>query len=98
MLSSSLVEVGRSSNDQGRPRARPARSPWTLAVGSALLLWTTFPPAGWWWFGWVALVPLFLLVKDARSPRVLYPAAWAGGMVFWTLAIQWVRLTDATAW
>ena len=72
--------------------------PALLAVGSALLLWTTFPPADWGWLVWIALVPFFLLIPSRRSKASLYFGAWVGGMAFWTLAVQWVRLSDSTAW
>ncbi len=74
------------------------RQPLLASVSSAVLLWTTFPPADWGWLAWVALVPLFLQIPSQRSPRSLYLGAWAGGFVFWTLAIQWVRLSDESAW
>src|SRR5258707_14585705 len=76
---------------------RPASSPLVLALSSALLLWFSFPPVGWGWLAWVALVPLFLLVVSSRSPWTIYPAAWVGGMVFWVLSIQWVRLCVPSA-
>jgi apolipoprotein N-acyltransferase len=69
-----------------------------LAVASALLLWLSFPPAGQWRLTWIALAPLFLLVKSSRSRASLYSGSWLGGLVFWLLAIHWVRLTDPTAW
>ncbi len=74
------------------------RPPIASAVGSALLLWTTFPPLGWHWLAWLALVPFLTLVSSKRSASTLYLAAWAGGFVFWGLAVQWVRLTDESAW
>jgi apolipoprotein N-acyltransferase len=74
------------------------RHPFALAISSALLLWSTFPPANWSWLGWVALVPLFLLIPSRAKPLWLYLAAWAGGFVFWVIAIHWVRLTDESAW
>ena len=79
--------------------ARPAGPhPVALGVGSALLLWSAFPPARWGWLAWLALVPLFLLVTSRRSRLAVYAGAWAGGMVFWTLAVSWVRLADESAW
>jgi apolipoprotein N-acyltransferase len=77
---------------------QPARNPMLLALASALLLWFSFPPAGWGWLAWVALTPLFLLVPSNRKPWSVYLAAWLGGFLFWVLSIQWVRLTDPTAW
>ena len=80
------------------PMFNPRTHPIWLALGSALVLWTSFPPADWGWLAWAALVPLFLLVRSDRSARSLYAAAWLGGLAFWLLSIQWVRLTDPTAW
>ncbi len=77
------------------PRGRP---PVIAAVGSALLLWTSFPPLGWHWLAWGALVPLFALVPSRRPAWTLYLSAWLGGFVFWALAVQWVRLCDESAW
>lgn len=78
-----------------RPEERP---PLVLALASAIVLWTCFPPAQWSWLAWGALVPLLLLVRSPRSRRAVYFSAWAGGFAFWLLAIQWVRLTDDDAW
>jgi apolipoprotein N-acyltransferase len=67
-------------------------------VASGLLLWTSFPPVEWNWLAWVALVPLFWLAI-LRSHRLkTYVAAWVGGLVFWLLALEWVRLCDTRAW
>lgn len=93
-----LAEAGPQPWDRGETVSPPGPHPLALALGSSLVLWTTFPPADWGWLAWVALVPLFLLIPSRRPPVVLYLSAWAGGMVFWCLAIQWVRLTDPTAW
>ncbi len=41
---------------------------------------------------------LFMLVGSHRSRFSIYFGAWTGGMLFWTLSIQWVRLTDSDAW
>ncbi len=98
MPSAALAEAGPQPNALGGPSVPTGRHPIVPALTSALLLWTTFPPADWSWFAWVAVAPLFFLVKSERPARSIYLATWAGGMVFWTLAIQWVRLTDPTAW
>jgi apolipoprotein N-acyltransferase len=75
-------------------------SPHPLVSGlvSGVLLWFAFPPADWSWLAWIALVPLLQLVSSRASRRSVYLGAWAGGFVFWMLAIQWVRLTDESAW
>ncbi|AGA30634.1 apolipoprotein N-acyltransferase [Singulisphaera acidiphila] len=74
------------------------RHPVVLAFFSAMLLWFSFLPTDWSWLAWGALVPLFLLIKSQRSRRSIYFGAWTGGMLFWVLSIQWVRLTDSDAW
>lgn len=74
------------------------RHPVVLALFSAMLLWFSFLPTDWNWLAWGALVPLFMLVGSQRSRFSIYFGAWTGGMLFWTLAIQWVRLTDSDAW
>ena len=67
-------------------------------MASGFLLWTSFPPVEWSWLAWIALVPLFWLAT-LRGPRLkTYLAAWAGGLVFWLLALEWVRLSDPSAW
>jgi apolipoprotein N-acyltransferase len=91
-------------DDEALPTAGPqpvgaGAHPIALALASALLLWLAFPPTGWTWLAWVALVPLFLLVRSNRSPAAIYFGSWLGGMVFWHAAIHWVRLTEPdTAW
>ena len=84
--------------DSATVKAAAGPHPAALAVGSGLLLWASFPPADWGWLAWGALVPLFLLVDSRRSARSVYFGSWLGGMAFWTLAVQWVRLTDDSAW
>lgn len=85
------------NHEYGGRRSVP--HPVALGIVSALLLWTAFPPADAGHLVWFALVPLFLLVQEGqRSRRSLYLGAWLGGLVFWLLAIEWVRRTDPTAW
>ncbi len=77
---------------------RLSQRPIVAGLGSGVLLWSAFPPVEWSWLAWIALVPLFWLgIQQGRVLR-LYLGAWAGGLVFWLLSVQWVRLTDATAW
>ncbi len=85
----------------GRPDPSGSQAlphPIVLSVASAVLLWLTFPPAEWAWAAWLALVPLFLLIRSRRSPASLYLASWAGGYVFWLLAVHWIWWTDESAW
>ncbi len=67
-------------------------------MASGLLLWTAFPPAEWSWLAWIALVPVFWLATLPGPSKTTYLAAWAGGLAFWMLALEWVRMCDANAW
>lgn len=74
-------------------------SPFFLTVVSALLLWLAFPPADRGYLGWVAMVPLVVVVLNRKRPRwQVYLSTWLGGMVFWHLAISWVNLAAPSAW
>ncbi|WP_406693428.1 apolipoprotein N-acyltransferase [Singulisphaera sp. Ch08] len=84
--------------DSLTPSSSYDRHPVVLAFFSAMLLWFSFLPTDWSWLAWGALVPLLLLIKSQRSRRSIYFGAWTGGMLFWVLSIQWVRLTDSDAW
>lgn len=77
---------------------RASRQPVAAAVVAGLALWSAFPPLEWAWVAWIALTPLFRLAVEPVGGRRLYLAAWAGGLAFWLPSLQWVRLTDATAW
>ena len=86
---------------QGQP-AVPATGwlPEMRAGLSGILLWCAFPPQGYWWMAWVALVPWFGVWVDhaqLSSKRTLR-VALTGGLAFWLPAIQWVRLSDPSAW
>jgi apolipoprotein N-acyltransferase len=77
---------------------RLSRHPITAGLTAGVLLWSSFPPVEWSWLAWVALVPLFWLAVQSGPRFRLYLGAWVGGLVFWLLSVQWVRLTDPTAW
>ena len=98
MSSPTLAEDRPRAADPKAVRGTSGLPPAVSGLASAVLLWVAFPPIGWSWLAWVALVPLFLLIVSRRSRASLYFGAWAGGMAFWLLSIHWVRLTDETAW
>jgi apolipoprotein N-acyltransferase len=86
------------SDDAAEPGARWLRHRLAAGVASGLLLWTTFPPMEWAPLAWVALAPLFWLATIKGSPLKSYLSAWAGGLVFWFLAVPWLRLIGPGAW
>ena len=80
--------------------AQADRTPHPVGLGAAsgLGLYLAFDPVGAWWLAWVALVPLLMLVRSRRPARSVYLGAWVGGLVFWLLAVEWVRSSDEGAW
>ncbi len=83
---------------QAEPRIGWLRHRLAAGVASGLLLWTTFPPLEWGLFAWIALAPLFWLATVRGASARTYLAAWAGGLVFWVLAVPWLRLIGPGAW
>jgi apolipoprotein N-acyltransferase len=96
MLTQEIVKPPRPQ-PVAQPTVTPARV-WphtllpTLATGG--LLWLSYFPVDWGWLGWVALVPLLTLVKSEARPRTIYLSAWAGGLLFFWPALQWMRVAD----
>ncbi|MBX6314865.1 MAG: apolipoprotein N-acyltransferase [Isosphaeraceae bacterium] len=80
------------------PAATAPRHPAVPALMSALLFWFAFPPADRGYLGWVALAPLFALVRSDRPRRALYAGAYAGGLTFWLLAASWTGKTTIAGW
>ncbi len=69
------------------------RLPWlraAAAVVSGLLLATAFPPLGWWWMAFVALVPLLALpAPKCILERLLDGARF--GYAFWACSLYWLN-------
>jgi apolipoprotein N-acyltransferase len=98
MSSLTLAEAGPRAVDSTTTSLAPGPHPLVTGLASGVLLWFAFPPADWGWLAWVALAPLFGMIASRRSRTSLYFGSWAGGFAFWLLSIQWVRLSDETAW
>ena len=63
------------------------------ALAGSVLCWLAFPPVGWSYLAWVGPVPWMLLVLEQKLPgRGPYRALWLSGVVFWLLAVHWIRL------
>ena len=98
MTSTKVMEAESRTRPLDGLTERLSQHPLVAGLSSGLLLWSAFPPVEWSWLAWIALVPLFWLVIQKGRTLRLYLGAWAGGLVFWLLSVQWVRLTDPTAW
>ncbi|MFM1800849.1 MAG: hypothetical protein RJA81_201 [Planctomycetota bacterium] len=85
---------------QAEKKANTKWLPELRAILSGVLLWSAYPPTGLWWMGWLALIPWFGIWVDHPnlSRRRLLRVSFVGGMSFWIPAIQWVRLSDPSAW
>ncbi|MFM1902539.1 MAG: hypothetical protein RLZZ440_439 [Planctomycetota bacterium] len=66
---------------------------WPLAIGGGLALFLAQPPADLWPLAWLAAVPWLAIVqRPALVGRRPWLAVWCGGLVYWLLAIHWLRL------
>jgi apolipoprotein N-acyltransferase len=70
------------------------RGPLLGAIACAGLLWLCYFPAACGWLAWVALVPLLPLVRAHLTWRRVFLAAWVNGLIFYFLAIKWMRVAD----
>jgi apolipoprotein N-acyltransferase len=98
-----MPSVAASERDTGTETvigaaARRPRHALAAGVAAGVILWTAFPPLELSWLAWLALAPLYWLVIRPGSALVTYLAAWLGGLSFWLLALEWVRLSDPMAW
>lgn len=69
---------------------------WVLPMLSAMLLWASFTPLDWGALGWVALVPLVMLIRNPQRIRKLYLAIYIAGLINGLMLFQWMRLGDVT--
>ena len=64
-----------------------------IALAGSLLMAAALPPLAFGWLGWIAPVPWLLLIRrDELTGRRPYGALYIAGLVFWLLAIHWLRL------
>ena len=60
----------------------------SAAALSGLLLWVAFPPQAEADSAWMALAPLFLVIRTS-TPRAAAGWAWLTGCVFWVMTLGW---------
>jgi apolipoprotein N-acyltransferase len=98
MTSLATPELDTEATAKTERSARWSRHQLVAGIASGLLLWTSFPPVKWTWLVFLALAPLYWMVTLPRATIKTYFSAWLGGLTFWVLAVEWLRLSDPTAW
>lgn len=63
------------------------------------MLWLSFPPVGWWWLAWIALIPMIWLIQldhlpSGRPYRQLYVA----GLVYWLATFYFIPIPHPALW
>ena len=84
-----IIAAGRSV-----PNLAAARGSWLVSGITVVLLWASFMPLDWGPLGWIALVPLILLVRLERQTRWMYTAVYSTALVCTLATLQWMRLGD----
>lgn len=77
-----------------RESKQPALRALLVAGLSALLTWAAFTPLDWGPLGWICFVPLLWLVRIERPTRRMLLMTYVGGLAYWTVTLQWMRLGD----
>lgn len=60
------------------------------------MLWASFTPLDWGPLGWIALVPLILLIRTPRRTRWMYTAIYVSAVAYYIATLQWMRLGDVS--
>ncbi len=76
----------------GRSAPAGARAALIASGLTALLLWGSFTPLDFGPLAWLSLVPLLALVRLENPPPRMYGIVFAGGLLFWVMTLQWMRL------
>ncbi|MGB2798128.1 MAG: apolipoprotein N-acyltransferase [Phycisphaerae bacterium] len=75
---------------QSRRPIRSKRTPYLLALISALGFSLAFPPTEISWLAYLAPVPLLVMAVGTASRRHVFWAAWLGGLVFFGWNMWWI--------
>lgn len=65
---------------------------YVASAATGVMLYASFFPLNLGFLIWVALVPLFFLIRSDARPRHIYLAAFFGGLVFYVPAIHWMSV------
>lgn len=89
-----VQEANRPGNDAWQVSRKKSVLRVLMLIGSGLLYASIFPPLNWSYLAWVAVIPLFLAVRN----RTVFQA-WRDGLLwgyFWALtAFFWIREIEA---
>jgi apolipoprotein N-acyltransferase len=83
-----------STAPQARPRPATGWDLLPCSAATALLLYLSHFPVAWGWLGWIALVPLLVLVRSPLRARTIFLVAWVAGLAFFFPVLQWMRVAD----
>jgi len=87
--------MNRSTSEKSSPWSQIVAPSSTLAAAllGSVLCWLAFPPVAWGALAWVGPIPWLMLISQPQLPgKRPYRALWLAGMVFWLLAVHWIRL------
>ncbi len=95
------------SMDQGNIPTRPGnwlsitagRFPLATSLAGAVLLLCSFPPVGFAWLAWLALIPWLALIEvdQFRTARP-WARIWFGGLVFWAAEVYYISIPHWLLW
>jgi apolipoprotein N-acyltransferase len=80
--------------DGVRKAPAPRAGALLVTAVTAVLMWGAFYPLDWGPLAWIAPVPFLLLARITHPTRWMYRCVYAGGLLFWVPALQWMRLGD----
>lgn len=74
------------------------RTPYLYQIISGLLLALSFPPAGWGFLAWFALVPLLASLHHAQDRSQALGFGLITGIVFFCFSIHWLTHVSTLGW
>ena len=74
------------------------RTPYLYQIVSGLLLALCFPPAGWGFLAWFALVPLLASLHHAQDHSQALGFGLITGIVFFVFSIHWLTHVSTVGW
>ncbi|MAT14246.1 MAG: apolipoprotein N-acyltransferase [Planctomyces sp.] len=80
--------------NKARSASVSSKATWLLAGLTPCLLWASFTPLNWSVLGWIALVPLMMLIRPVQRTRWTYRATLLLSFVGYVTILQWMRLGD----